>query len=355
MPGRLPDRVEAFENGDVAGVVRSPASRCRRLRLCLQRHRRALSRSSNDRGDHRDESPQRGCWSCVTDALSVPGGGHRLGLQRTPREASVTGPLTRAFGHPSERSADARGPRVGRGRPGRRELRPHGRGSRARDAASGSPRRGGRRSPRACRPSRRTGRTCAATPAHQISSQRPKTRGDHVGPPDAQIARRPHPGPPTMRTGPTRWTGRGRRSDGLGRSRRARRRSTAVPPATSTTRSGVHRRGWVDSRGQQHLARRQLATRAAEPARRRARRTRRRAAGPGVRRCSRRRNSCVARRRARATHRCSPCDAWVRAGPGPTQMSRSSRWGPTEVTWRRTSSARRAARASDRSPSHDRR
>ena len=40
----------------------------------------------------------------------------------------------------------------------------------------------------------------------------------------------------------------------------------------------------------------------------------------------------VARRRAQASDRCSPWDAWVRAGRPPMRSSTSSRWGPTVDT-----------------------
>ena len=41
---------------------------------------------------------------------------------------------------------------------------------------------------------------------------------------------------------------------------------------------------------------------------------------------------CAARRNASARRRCSPCDAWVRAGRPAMVSARSSRWGPTVVT-----------------------
>ncbi len=56
------------------------------------------------------------------------------------------------------------------------------------------------------------------------------------------------------------------------------------------------------------------------------------------------------RRRARASVRCSPCEAWVRAGMPLTNSSTSSRCGPTVLTPRRRSSVRAAASAAARPP-----
>ena len=51
---------------------------------------------------------------------------------------------------------------------------------------------------------------------------------------------------------------------------------------------------------------------------------------------------------ARASVRCSPCEAWVRAGIPAMDNASSSRWGPTVETPRRTSASRAAASAAAR-------
>src|SRR4051812_32983748 len=57
---------------------------------------------------------------------------------------------------------------------------------------------------------------------------------------------------------------------------------------------------------------------------------------------------CAPSRRARAKVRCSPCEAWVRAGIPATASSTWSRWGPTVETPRRTSSCRASVNAAGR-------
>ena len=156
----------------------------------------------------------------------------------------------------------------------------------------------------------------------------------------AQAARRPGRATSLSGRGPDRVDD-GPRAPRRRRSSRRRLTSRPARRATRTTRSGgapgagapaVVSTAWPG--GQVRDERRGRG-------RGRARRTRRRAAAPA--RCRRSRSPRGGRRGAgpAPSDRCSPWDAWVRAGRPPTTRSSSSRCGPTRLTPRRSSSARR--------------
>ena len=123
-------------------------------------------------------------------------------------------------------------------------------------------------------------------------------------------------------------------------------RDAAVGDAEDEVGLGLRRE--AAGAGEQRLARRAgwRAARRCGPGR--ARRTRRRAAAPAALPVTSVITWCDASRSARASERCSPCEACVRAGSPPMRSSTSSRCGPTVDTPRRTSSRRLAASAASR-------
>ena len=61
------DRLEAFEDGDVAGVVRTRGAVMSGIHLCLQRHARALSCPFSIGGRTVPTQSRGGLFTCVTD------------------------------------------------------------------------------------------------------------------------------------------------------------------------------------------------------------------------------------------------------------------------------------------------
>ena len=188
-----------------------------------------------------------------------------------------------------------------------------------------------------------------------ISSQRPKTAPTTSARPAPRwLATSPEHADPDHPAHVGRATAV---ADGRGSPRSAPEPGAPLsrPAATSTTRPALDAPAGVDRRGEQHLARREQLDQGRGPARRRARRTRRRAAAraPGRSLAA----QLVGGQAQGQGH--AALLALGGVGPGGSRPSmasrRSSRCGPTVVTWRRTSSRRRRPSASIRSPSHDRR
>ena len=218
------------------------------------------------------------------------------------------------------------------GRPGRVATRPPpGCPGAAIGAARGRP-----AAARRCRPSRRT--TTAVVPSRRRPS--PARAGRALS-----LSGR---GSGARRRGAVARASGSHVGAALGRS--GRQPGRTVPWSTCSTRSGTACSGQRPGGGQQRLGRPQGGR-----------------AGPRLRSgsssentssssstgglpASRPTTSWAARRRASASDRCSPWEAWVRAGRPPMASSRSSRCGPTRLTPRRRSSGRAVDQRRGRGP-----
>ena len=207
IPGRLPDRFEAFEDGDVAGVVRARGAVTSDSDLCLQRHARALSCPISIGGRTARHSPERACL-CALPTLPVyqEGVTRRANqLRHTARGSAVSrafwcaGRRPRTHAH-IEAFEGVRAPHTSR-------TRPRISGARCRICVAQA---GWSALTTSVTPSTRTGGTCAATdgPTSRPSGRTPPPRCRH-GPlrgrwPASPRRRRSAPCRPLERPRPSR-------------------------------------------------------------------------------------------------------------------------------------------------------